>query len=117
VEDLKGPLVIFEEAMKHSKMKAGWAASAEMGNQRAAWVKDVEQAATLSQMLYHVKVLTWFIGRRQKARSSLKIASIFTGEMRLTRARAGIVKVCRACKCCALTFSTSPPGNSFCDRC
>jgi hypothetical protein len=93
VEDFKSPLVMFEEAMRHSKMKAGWAASAETGNQRAEWLKDVGLAVSLSQMLYHVKVLTWFIGRRQKARSSLKIASIFTGEMRLTRARAGIVKV------------------------
>ena len=82
--------------MKHAKMKPGWAASADMGNHRAEWLKDVGSAQTLSQTLYHVKVLTWFIGRRQKARSSLKIASIFTGEMRLTRARAGIVKVWQA---------------------
>jgi len=57
------------------------------------------QASSFSQMLYQVKVLSWFIGRRQKARSSLKIASIFTGEMRLTRGRAGISKVPCMCVC------------------
>jgi len=98
VQEVVSPLVVFEEAMKHSKMKAGWAASAELGNQRAEWIKDVAQATSFSQMLYQVKVLAWFIGRRQKARSSLKIASIFTGEMRLTRARAGISKPSRAAK-------------------
>ena len=35
-----GPVIVFEEAMKHSKMKTGWAASVELGNQRAEWVKD-----------------------------------------------------------------------------
>ena len=51
--------------------------------------------ATLLQMLYQIKMLTWFIGRRQSPRSSRKIAPLFngTGEIRMTRARAGIVKV------------------------
>ena len=92
VQDLRVPLKFFEDAMKHHKMKPGWAPSTEHGCQRQPWLEDVTEAASLSQMLYYVKVLTHFIGRRQKARSSLKIASIFTGEMRLTRARAGIVK-------------------------
>ena len=101
-DGLKGPLLIFEEAMKHCKMRQGWAASSESGNQRAVWIKDIGAATTPSQMLYQVKVLTWFIGRRQKARSSLKIAPIFSCEMRLTRARAGIVKVASYIHVCIL---------------
>ena len=95
VEDLKNPLVVFEEAMKHSRMKQGWAASSETVSVRATWVKDVCEVATLLQMLYQIKMLTWFIGRRQSPRSSRKIAPLFngTGEIRMTRARAGIVKV------------------------
>jgi hypothetical protein len=81
VDGVRAALLALKEALNHGKMREGWDAI------HAVWVKDLGEARTLAAVLYFARQLQVFVGK-MKAKPG-KIAAIFTGSDRVTRARAG----------------------------